>query len=370
MLRRHVTKLLSAHSNQELSDEDSRGVAQHLLVCSGCRREYEQIRAGAEFAKMLAPVQAPDGLWGEIERSVNGHGVARETQPRKFRLGLPISLAGFAWLAAAVAVAGLLVTALVYLRWNQPGSWRVARLDGAPRIESEPISPEAKLKVGQFIETDQDSRARLYPGAIGEVEVEPGSKLRLIQSQSNEYRLSLEHGEVKAKISAPPRLFFVDTPSAVAVDLGCAYTLDVDPQGGGRIDVTSGWVEFDSNATKSMVPAEAACITRPGAPPGTPFFEDASDKLKDALRRFDFGENTIETRESALSTVLTESRKRDSLTLWHLLSRVGSEDRVLVYRRLSELIPPPLGASAEATLRLDPKALELWFMEIQPAWFE
>ena len=46
---------------------------------------------------------------------------------------------------------------------------------------------------------------------------------------------------MSARIWAPPRLFYVNTPSAVAEDLGCAYTLEVDDLGekdsGGSRDV-------------------------------------------------------------------------------------------------------------------------------------
>jgi hypothetical protein len=38
-------------------------------------------------------------------------------------------------------------------------------------------------------------------------------------------------------IWAPPRLFFVDTPSAVAADLGCSYTLEVKDDGAGVLRV-------------------------------------------------------------------------------------------------------------------------------------
>ena len=39
--------------------------------------------------------------------------------------------------------------------------------------------------------------------------------------------LRLAHGRLSARVTAPPRLFVVDTPAATAIDLGCAYDLAV-----------------------------------------------------------------------------------------------------------------------------------------------
>src|SRR5262249_32085998 len=227
-----------------------------------------------------------------------------------------------------------------------------------------------RFYVGKWLETDQSSRAIIYPGTIGEVKVEPGSRVSVTGAAENEYRLSLEHGEVKAKIKAPPRLFFVDTPSAEAIDLGCEYTLDVDGSGNGFLHVTSGLVELVLKGRyKSTIPVGAACLTRRGIGPGTPFFEDASPALKDALERFDFGA-AGQNSPSPLDTVLGEAHKRDSLTLWHLLYRTASDDRSRVYDRLAELVPPPDGATKEVIMRLDQSMLDEWWLHVVLSWYD
>src|SRR5438876_1202274 len=98
-------------------------------------------------------------------------------------------------------------------------------------------------------------------------------------------------GRMSARISAPPKLFFVNTPSAVAEDLGCAYTLEVDDAGNSLLRVTLGWVALQLKDRESLVPAGAACATRPGIGPGTPYFEDASELFRTALAKLDFEPN-------------------------------------------------------------------------------
>jgi hypothetical protein len=174
-------------------------------------------------------------------------------------------------------------------------------------------------------------------------------------------RLSLERGTIHAVIWAPPGQFVVDTPSAVAVDLGCVYTLHVDDSGAGLLRTTMGWVGFKLNGRESFIPAGAICQTRPKFGPGTPYMEDAPASFRDALEKFDFGSPSPQERNDLLGTLLAGARKNDVLTLWHLLSRVSDADRPAVYDRLASLAPLPTGVTREGILRLDRKMLDSWW---------
>ncbi len=70
-----------------------------------------------------------------------------------------------------------------------------------------------------------------------------------------------------ALIWAPPGQFIVDTPSAVAVDLGCRYSLEVHDDGSGVLRVEAGWVGFEHRGVRSLVPAKAVAATRTGQGP-------------------------------------------------------------------------------------------------------
>jgi hypothetical protein len=172
---------------------------------------------------------------------------------------------------------------------------------------------------------------------------------------------------MSARIWAPPRLFFVDTPSAVAADLGCAYTLEVTKDGASLLHVTSGWVALQLKDRESMVPAGAACQTRPGVGPGTPYFEDASEEFRNALVKFDFEHDSI--GPSQLHVLLNAARPRDSLTVWHLLFRTSEAERGEVYDRLAQLAPPPNGVTREGILKLDKQMMETWRDALAWTWY-
>lgn len=262
-------------------------------------------------------------------------------------------------LAAAAVV--LAATAVAWLaRSGTAPRWRVESLQGTPVVGSKPVTQVMTLSVGQRVETDGSSRAKLRIGRIAEISVGPNSRVRLLKSLPIEQRLALDRGAISAKIWAPPRLFFIQTPSALAVDLGCAYTLAVDDSGDGILRVETGWVSFERDGRESIVPAGAVCATRQGGP-GTPYYEDAAPEFRRSLESLDFGAGG----GAALSTILTAARRRDALTLWHLLARTQGADRERVRERLARLVPPPPGVTRERVLRGEDSALELWRWELE-----
>ncbi len=275
-------------------------------------------------------------------------------------------------LAAATATI-LFIAAFGILHWSQkpnttplPG-WDVESLAGTPRVESNALgntSGTTRLGVGQTLVTDNRSKANISVADIGTVNVEPNTRLRLVAGGSGHNRLALDRGTIHAYIWALPGEFTVDTPSAIAVDLGCAYTLQVDDSGAGLLRTTLGWVGFKLEGHEAFIPAGAVCATRPKVGPGTPYFEDASSSFREALSKFDFAADTPEERGADLTEILAVARKRDALTIWHLLARVGESDRGRVYDRLATLVPPPSGVTRDGILRLDQKMLDLWWNQL------
>jgi hypothetical protein len=278
---------------------------------------------------------------------------------------------GLRWsyqLGAVAAIVLLAAATFLILRprptENVGPSWAVARLEGAPRVGWRSIGEKSgpvNLRIGQTLVTDSTSRASITLDETGRVEVDGGSRLRLVTNGPGHKRLSLERGTIHATIWAPPGEFVVDTPSAVAVDLGCVYTLHVDDSGAGLLRTTMGWVGFKLNGHESFIPAGAVCKTRPKIGPGTPYFEDASASFRDALSRFDFEAATPAERNTLLGILLVDARKHDALTLWHLLSRVSDDDRPGVYERLAALAPPPASVTRDGILRLDQPMLDVWW---------
>ena len=310
----------------------------------------------------------PDPEIEKLERSLAslGHTGAplalpgpEQTVVRPARVAPRRELAGLRWAIAAVTMVVLGGVALWAVNRATPG-WRVAGVEGAPQVGERALKPSGRLVVGEWLTTDAASRARLVVGSIGEVLVEPNTRVRLLEAHDKKQRLHLALGTLTAVIVAPPRQFVVETPSAHAVDLGCAYTLEVDATGAGLVTVLAGWVSFETEGRESFIPAGGRCATRPGIGPGTPYFTDASFGFKNALAAFDLAADAT-GRAAPLAQLLPEARSVDAFTLWHLLVRLEGDERAAVYDRLAVLLPPPAGVTREGVMAGDRAMLDRWW---------
>jgi len=423
---KHYKGKFSAYMNHELPKEERQVIAEHILVCESCREEHDQVKLGVGLAGMLRQTDAPPSTWAGIEAAMaakkqsagsvfslrfvalgfasivaimgmgafiyfalqsNKQPVADSNTPAvpsaanspQPVVPVPVTAPTNTNIAPAVDVPlmagpgsdkitpvtpdGTLIKPPASRAAVAAASWNFETLAGMPKVGD--ASVDGKLAVGDFLETDAGSKARIEVADIGNVEIEPNSRVRLVNTSKKQHRLSLERGTLQAQILAPPRLFIVDTPSAVAVDLGCAYKLEVDKAGNSKLHVTSGYVALERAGRESIVPAGAMCLTRRGQGVGTPFFESATPALEAALFKFDFERGGA----ASLARIITESRAEDTLTLWHLLPRVTQSDRERLFEVLSSYVAPPEGVTREGVLKLNKKMLEDWRIEMENIWF-
>jgi hypothetical protein len=359
-----------------LTPAERQEVERHLETCANCRAEMQFLQAlRQQVAHLPQRLEPPRDLWPEIAARIEPekrlwHVWLAELWTRKngaashFKKFFRDNAVGIGkWLAwamrgaMATAVLVLLIGGIWFLVKMQQASWGVARLAGAPQIGAERIDAIGKLAVGEWLETDDSSRAKIDVGMIGHVEIAPNTRIRLVKARLTDHRLALARGEMHAEIWAPPKIFFVETPSALAVDLGCEYTLQMDESGFGRLHVIKGYVALENgHGPESAVPAGAFCEIRPNMAPGTPYSEDATEAFRAALSRFDLAHDDT----AAISIVLAEAREADTFTLWHLLFRVSVSERARVYDRMTALLPPPEGVTREGVLRGDKRMLDLW----------
>ncbi len=256
--------------------------------------------------------------------------------------------------AAAAAIAAMAAAATIALR-PRAEPWAVEDLAGTPVCGGGPCRA---LPLDQWLETDDASRARVTVANLGRMDVEPGTRVR----RKAAHRLELAVGSISARVSAPPRLLVVDTPTAAAVDLGCAYKLKVAEGGATHLEVTWGWVSLETPGRNVYVPAGAEAWTTPGRGPGTPVFLDAPAALRAAVARVDAGD------AGAVAAAIASARARDTLSLLHLVPRVAGDARAAVVDRILALGPPP-PLPRERLLTADPAALERWRATLAPSWY-
>jgi hypothetical protein len=263
------------------------------------------------------------------------------------------------WLAAAAVGVGLAAAAVVAL-WAWPrassctgtGGFAFTSAGGARCGGG--VATRGALPVGAWLETSA-SPAEVQIADIGEVTLLGDSRLRLVGTGPTGHHLELARGRLRARVTAPPRLFVVDTPTAVAVDLGCAYELAVDAAGRTLLQVTSGAVSLEGGGHVAYVPRGAEVIARAGRGPGTPVRHAAAAALREAVARFDEG-------GAASAPILALVDVHD------LLGRTDGAARAAVLARLDALAARPVAISTDALLAGEPGALEALRQGLLPSW--
>jgi hypothetical protein len=370
---KHVNALLAAYVDGALTPEDTQRVEAHLPQCARCRQTHEAMRRAMVAMSDTRLLTAPETLWARVEETLavqNTSGqVGAKPRVRPVRTGYALvallllfasgSALRWQWMNRRASQTRPL--RILTASWK---SWKVERLAGLPLVQTTGVINRGRLGVGESLTTDAHSRARIEVADIGQVDVAPNSRIRLVQTQARRHQLSLDRGELSARVIAPPRLFLVQTPSALAVDLGCAYTLNVDKSGNSRLQVTSGHVALADNGRETEVPAGAVCLTRKGTGTGTPFFVDAPLPLQTALEQIDFAQGG----DRALDIILFVARPRDTLTLWNLLGRVTDSQRRRVIDSLLTYVALPPGVTRDGIQRLDARMLAQWKAQMELFW--
>src|SRR4051812_49307982 len=140
MFSTHVTNDLSAYSQGELPHERSRLIAEHLILCSSCRSNLNEIKQGIRFAELLPQVTTPAEIWAGIERGLDhpSHPSTELSQAQAWLFSFKVWRPAMVGVASGLLVVLGLVALWLYQRESRP-SWVVARINGSPRIGSSKI---------------------------------------------------------------------------------------------------------------------------------------------------------------------------------------------------------------------------------------
>src|SRR5215218_2297057 len=106
MFSTHVTKDISAYCHGELSNEESKQFAAHIISCAKCRIKYEEVKLGIKLAEQLPQLSAPDHLWDQLEPLLAGQTETTETSSQYD-----------SWRMMAAAAAALLLISSLGIWW-------------------------------------------------------------------------------------------------------------------------------------------------------------------------------------------------------------------------------------------------------------
>ncbi|HEY3252224.1 MAG TPA: zf-HC2 domain-containing protein [Ignavibacteria bacterium] len=372
---KEVQLLIEDYLDGMISTENKKGMEQHISSCNNCKAYLEYTVMLIDNTSLMSKQdrlsdEKKNQLWNNIESKINSTSSAGDTQiynmsgledeyipPRltpSERTEVSPKWSSFRYyISGLAAVFALAFIIYVVSQFRQGSSninvistgivetsakWKVTPVKGSPMIDGLMMKAADSISLGEYIITDDSSRAELTVANLGTVTIEPKTKVRFVKSVEGEHRIELVYGTIDANILAKPRSFFVDAGRVTAVDLGCSYKISMDDKGDGLLYVKSGRVSLESaGGRESLVPEGKFCVLKKDIGPGTPFRGDTSPELKKALMDFDFGN----CGGQCVNVILKNAKKKDAVTLINIIPLVDEEYKTAVYTKASNFVAPP-----------------------------
>jgi putative zinc finger protein len=394
-----IQLLIEDYLDGMISTENKKRMEEHVSACTECKSYLEYTVMLIDNTVKMArednmPGEKKEQIWNGISEKITASPLTKDSQifnmsgledeyiPPVKKEESYYTESTWKWSSVKYYVSGLAaVFALAFLIYivsqYRQGSelnviqgnivdigtkWKVNTVKGSPMIDGLLMKNNDSISLGQYIITDDSSRAELYVASLGTVIIEPNSKIKFVKSVEGEHRIELVYGTVDANILAKPRSFFVDAGKVSAVDLGCAYKISMDESGDGLLYVKSGRVSLETaGGRESMVPEGKFCVLKKDIGPGTPFRSDTSPRLKKALMDFDFGD----CGNTCVNVILKNASKKDAVTLLNIMPRVDEEYKNKVYAQVSGYCSPPKNMPKDSIPKCDKiEKLNVWIDKV------
>lgn len=220
------------------------------------------------------------------------------------------------------------------------------------------------------------SGAKVTIASLGDVEIEDGSRVRIVDTGTRAHALFLERGALRATITAAPRVFQVGTPSGLSIDLGCEYRLEVTEEERSRLSVITGQVAFTYEGREVYVPAGASCESAHGRGPTPPIFDDAPHELKELVEKLSATgvyakfPTKLPYDEGLLERLLDFDERADALPLFAMMTDSGLPHgmRGAIFDRLHAVFDCPDDVTRPGILAGDARMREDWLAVIAHWW--
>lgn len=240
-------------------------------------------------------------------------------------------------------------------------NWKLIDVQGNVTINGKPASQVDALSIGDWIETDELSSATINIPDIGTITLEPGTKIRLVQSDDDKKKIELQYGMLNSDTRASKSNLYINSDKTTAIDFGGVFSFAVDKNGEGLIFVQDGSVKVKSDNRDAIIPTGQFCYVMTNLGPGTPFSKDASKEFRKSLMQYDFYNGGAEAFASAFSS----AGFTDAISLVNLIPTVPGNDRVAVFNKISNYVAPPGNIHRDSIKYYKVEELKEWILEIQ-----
>lgn len=357
----HVQEYFDEFYSNELNQERKDLVQKHLNECAECASEYSAfITLKDRVRNLKKEITPPKQIFENIETKINKKEVKMSNDIKITPLSNNILTIDFNedkkespalkqtsfisrnwyWFASAAVI--LLIVSVALMNTSRKGvfsveemsNWKLVNLKGDAFVNG---VKSDKVNVGDWIQTDSISSVVLKIANVGDVSIEPNTKVRFIQSDDNVSRIEVMYGTVNTSTSQADK-FILQSSNMKVQDKGGSYSFKVDDKGNGVIYVNNGIANIESGDKSAVVTDGKFCYYKPEYGVGIPFRKDSKPEFQNALYNYDFNNGGVNSVYYAIANAMPE----DYSSLLNLIPRVDDKTKYLVYNKLGKLAPQAL----------------------------
>ena len=237
--------------------------------------------------------------------------------------------------------------------------WSISALKGTPLLSGKRLNVISSLAGGDELKTDRLSKALVKIPNVGQIEVEPET---ILHRENGGAKLKLDIGKILVDENKAAEFLTADVSGVSIKDFykGGYYTLSVDDAGTAILYVRKSWEIVNDNKFETFVTPGCYCEIIFGRGAGIPYSQKSSEEFKSDISHFSPSSYTPDM----LDKILSEAKTADAVSLWNLIRRVNGQDGEKVVSTLEKFVPLPAGATEDAMIKLNDKALLKWLTVI------
>ncbi|MGQ9798943.1 MAG: hypothetical protein ACUVRG_06575 [Ignavibacterium sp.] len=223
-------------------------------------------------------------------------------------------------------------------------------------INNNAVNSETELELNSSLITDENFSVRIIIPQIGVIQVEPNSSLSRTR---NDFEIKLSKGKIIKKSDAQTAeatltittelADFNEEPSS---DFELSVTEEINEQ-----FVFGRKVKVVVKGFESIVPENFACTVKKGKY-AVPYNSNSDPQIVKLIKEYSG------PADPNMVLIVSLANKSDALSLWHILQLSSEENRLIVFKKLNELVPPPETVTGEGIQKLNREMLDQWLIKI------
>ncbi len=246
-----------------------------------------------------------------------------------------------------------------YTLYQDNSPWSVEQFTGSYTIDGKLNEKEYYNR--EKLITSSQSKVNMKIPDTGNIEIEELTEVISVMQAKEESRIFLSYGKLNVLTGTSPKGLVISNRKFEVHDKGSNSNISIDVEGNLDIKVTKGFVEVKVDSDYIFLIYEHESLCKIGELPDIPFNINSKEIIKRELMKYQYNNGG----HDSIVKILEHATDIDAISLWHLLSRTGQNERELVLNWLVERFPLPSGISRANIMNLVRGDLIAYFEEIE-----